>query len=450
MKTFVKALAVLLAVCFCFSALMFVVGAAASDVPEQGAFEFGSYPQTRVKDQKTIAALNKARESTKSDLVTYRGVRYYASTIKGNSFYDSKPDPFAIAYGYAMGVVYWFKYEPITWRVLDQGKDGVLLMSELVLDTHAFNESIRADNTWENSDVRTWLRDTFTKTAFTPVEQAYLLDSDLTNEPNPIRGTYNGVASSYAGEYSGGYPFVGTYSGGPTTDKVFLPSFNEITNADYGFNIGWKDKTGDFGESVGYYETDIEPGEHCARSTSATDFAKSQGAWANLKLDPETGKETGPVETCRYWLRTAGYNSIAAAAVLEDGRVSTGWDVNYNIVGIRPMVRVSPDAVADIIDVPTDEPEDLPFNIYASETEFHYKQQDVKFTADVPVTWASSDPRIASIDENTGVVTIHRVGTVTITATSKETGKTVEFTMDITYLWWQMLIRIFLFGWAWY
>ena len=65
------------------------------------------------------------------------------------------------------------------------------------------------------------------------------------------------------------------------------------------------------------------------------------------------------------------------------------------------------------------------------------------------MTWTSSDPRIASIDEN-GKVTINRVGTVTITATSKETGETVEFQMEISYLWWQQLIRIFLFGWIWY
>ena len=50
---------------------------------------------------------------------------------------------------------YWFRCEPIKWRVLDKSGDSVLLMSEYVLDTHAFNDSIRADNTWENSDART-------------------------------------------------------------------------------------------------------------------------------------------------------------------------------------------------------------------------------------------------------------------------------------------------------
>ena len=74
----------------------------------------------------------------------------------------------------------------------------------------------------------------------------------------------------------------------------------------------------------------------------------------------------------------------------------------------------------------------------------------MKFTADTDVIWSTSDPRIAEIDPETGELIIHRVGTVTIIATSKETGETVEFQMEIEYLWWQQLIRIFLFGWIWY
>ena len=460
MKKAIKVLAVLLAVCFCSSALAMAADTAAADVPEQGTFVFGMYPQSNVKDRALVEKLDKIRESDDSDVIKLNGQSYLSYRVEKPS--NPGGGPFGATYGYYPydeehgRPTYWFTYEPIAWRVLDSNADGVLLISEKVLCTHTFNDAIRADNTWENSDVRKWLNGTFMRTAFTAKEQAFVLTTALTNEPNPVHGTYNGVPSPFAGNTSGGYPFVGTPSGGSTTDKIFLPSFNEITNADYGFNVGWKDKKGDFNQPVGYYETDILPGEHSARSTSATDYAKCQGAWANLTVGEDgvyTIEDKGiaysiAVPTCRYWLRTAGYDANCAAGVLEDGRVSTGWDVSYDIVGIRPMMRVSPDAVADGTVADTQDV-NLPFHITASSESFRYNQKDVKLVADTDVTWESSDPRIAEIDAETGEVTIHRVGTATITATSKETGETVEFKMEISYTWWQQLIRIFLFGWLW-
>ena len=441
MKKAMKALAVLLAVCFCFSALVVIVGAAASDVAKQGMFEFGMYPQTRVRDTKLLEQLNNARESGGKEVVkiggdVYASVRVAESGCKpgGSPFcYYYRYYPYMEKYGYE---TYWFKFEPIKWRVLDSSADGVLLLAENVLCTHTFNDTIRADNTWKNSDVRGWLNGAFLKTAFTVKERTFLKKSTLQNEPNLIAGTTSG--------------------NGTTEDKIFLPSQSEITNPDYGFNIGWKDKVDDFGRPVGYYETDTEPGEHCGRSTGATDYAKCLSVWTHL--DQSTNQ---PLSTCFYWLRTAGENTTFASGVLPDGRVSmTGWEVDYTVLGIRPMMLVAADAVAEgkvseSVDssIPADSSDDSdsqPFQIQASATEFHYKQDDVKFNADVPVTWTSSDPRIAEIDPETGELTIKRVGTVTITATSKETGETVQFDMEIEYLWWQQLIRIFLFGWIWY
>ena len=443
MKKTVKALAVLLALCIGFSALVVIAGAAASDVAEQGTFAFGMYPQTRETDKAKIEKLNDARETSGKAVVVLDGVTYASYRVSetgckpgGSPFcYYYKYFPYMEKYGLE---TYWFRFEPIQWSVLDSGTDGVLLIAENVLCTHTFNDTVKADNTWATSDVRAWLNDTFLKDAFTAKERAFLQSSELTNEPNLILGTSSGS--------------------GTTTDKIFLPSQNEITNPDYGFNVGWKDKVDDFGRPIGYYETDTEPGEHSARSTGATDFAKCLSAWTHL--DKETNQ---PMPTCFYWLRTAGESTSHASGVLPDGRVSmTGWPVDYTVLGIRPMMRVAANAVAEgkvseAVDAfnpdgsePSGGDNDQPFHITPATTEFHYKQEDVKLTADTDVTWTSSNPRIAEIDPETGELTIHRVGTVIITATSKETGETVTFEMEITYEWWQMLIRIFLFGWAWY
>ncbi len=442
MKKAIKALAVLLAVCFCFSALIVIVGATnAGEVAKQGSFEFGMYPQSEVKDAALLEQLNALRDKTDRELVKLDGVTYASYRVDGTGC-NPGGSPFSFYYGYYPYMkeyklkTYWFRFEPIKWRVL-ANDDGVLLLAENVLCTHTFNDAIRADNTWENSDVRTWLNDTFLKTAFTVQERSFLKTSALENEPNLIAGTSSG--------------------GAVTPDKVFLPSQSEITNPEYDFNVGWADKVDDFGRPIGYYETDTEEGEHCGRSTGASDYAKCQSVWTHI--DKITNK---PLDTCFYWLRTAGKDLTKASGVLPDGRVSmTGWDVDYTVLGIRPMMRVAADAVAEgkvseYVEAlasgadPSEIVEPMPFQITPSATEFHFKQEGVKFTADTDVTWDTDNHRIAEIDPETGELTIHRVGTVTIIATSKETGETVKFQMEIEYLWWQELIRIFLFGWIWY
>ena len=192
----------------------------------------------------------------------------------------------------------------------------------------------------------------------------------------------------------------------------------------------------------------------CVRNYALAACSGSESEHAVARF---TGKEVCD-ECCRHGIddaagesehRTAGEDAASASGVLPDGRVSmTGWDVDYTVLGVRPMIRVAPDAVAD---GRVAEPDDnLPFHIISSSNTFHYKQRNVKLEADTDVTWSSSNENIASINAETGEVTINRVGTVTITATSKETGEKVEFQMEIDYLWWQQMIRIFLFGWIWY
>ena len=65
------------------------------------------------------------------------------------------------------------------------------------------------------------------------------------------------------------------------------------------------------------------------------------------------------------------------------------------------------------------------------------------------ITWASSDPTVVAVDAN-GKVTAVSNGTATITATSEEGGHTAACTVTVTYVWWQWLIKIMLFGWMWY
>ena len=168
--------------------------------------EFGSYPQSQVKDEKLLSALN----SLSIDFVSYE---YYSGT---GLWHDGKMSPgnfmkYAdVKYkgakyrvvmlteyrpgqtggltdaessvqdenGYELYYLYWFAYEPIKWRVLDPTQG--LIMSETILDAQAFNNTVYYDgvnyysdtnrnvspNYYETSSIRKWLNADFINTAF--------------------------------------------------------------------------------------------------------------------------------------------------------------------------------------------------------------------------------------------------------------------------------------------
>ena len=439
MKLTKRILSVLLAALVCLSAVGLSASAKkAGELQAGDVFVYGMYPQTLVTDPDLLEALAGKTPDANGDVqigtATFR--RYHfevpdAYTQNEKEYKDhilaylkkvcEQYEAYINAYGFDPNSFdYWFAYEPIQWRVLDvQADGGVLLMAETVLDARAFTDKpdFNSSINWGNSSIRRWLNGTFLNTAFTAEEQAEILVSTLENKHNPVTGTKSGTN---------------------TSDKVFLPSFDDITNSDYGFAECDKMTDGGYGEdgtysekysfSAAYYEEDP------ARKAFSSDFAKSHGVWSDLDAVED------PAESiCRYWLRTSGYENGFAAGVLEDGRVTTGWLVNNWILGIRPMIRVSADAVS------------APLRIYASDGTVRYRQEGVRIFANQKnVLWESSNPEIAEIDED-GNILISDVGTVTITATLKDDPTiTASCQLEIKYTWWQHLIRIFLFGWIWY
>lgn len=79
-------------------------------------------------------------------------------------------------------------------------------------------------------------------------------------------------------------------------------------------------------------------------------------------------------------------------------------------------------------------------------------QIDADDGVECTVTYTSSDPKIATVDEN-GKVTANGKGEATITCTvTDQYGNVVSDTCNVKvdYTWWQWIIRIVLFGWIWY
>lgn len=225
----------------------------------------------------------------------YRGVyftsyRPYSTGGASSTDYSYQDDN-----GYSTSNVYWFKYEPITWRVLDVQAGKAFLMANLVLDSQDYHYSFAERtidgstvyaNNYKESHIRSWLNDNFYNTAFTTAEQARIQTTTVDNS----------VAST-------GYD-PNPHTCANTSDKVFLLSYAEATSATYGLGNG------------------------ASRQLGPSDYAKSQGVYTyggyNL-----------------WWLRSpADYDADSARGVKGNGKVGS-HSVDYTYGGVVPALWIS-------------------------------------------------------------------------------------------------------------
>ncbi len=305
--------------------------------------QFGSYPQSKVTDSKTISALNskaptwskwksygyytgtgstgtmKQGDWMKYTDVTYNGVKY-----RGVKFIQYRPyltynessaeNSYQDANGYNPNTVYWFKFEPINWIVLDADKGYVV--TENIIDAQAYSNTIykKASGTYgyfnsssytdyasdyETSSIRKWLNDDFYNTAFTESEKTKIGTTTLK------------TISYYTQIGTAGYEKLDSNQ---TKDKVFLLSYSNIKNSKYGFSSNVSDCD-------------------AARQTQGSDYAKSQGLYVN------NSSESDYKGNSHWMLRTAGSNSYNFCRVSYNGSSGESfYNVYRNSVGIRPAL----------------------------------------------------------------------------------------------------------------
>ena len=290
--------------------------------------EFGSYPQSKVTDSSLVSALNGVSKTwvsygyysssvqgdwmkyadftyngTKYRAVTFSQYRPYWTSYSSSSIYTYQDDN-----GYTPNNVYYFKYEPLKWRVLDPSTGFVLC--ESIIDSQAYSNTIYEYGTDENgtaywndaehthyandyatSSIRAWLNDDFYNTAFSSSQKASILTSELDNK------AYSASCSEYDSE--------------TTYDKIFLLSWSEMQNTAYGFPA--------------------YTGSSYARQAKGTDYAKCQGLWASSSNE------------CSFQrLRSAGICSEYACEVHGAGSLDYGyWCVHSTSNGVRPALKIS-------------------------------------------------------------------------------------------------------------
>ncbi len=216
--------------------------------------EFGSYPQTIKETGITITG----EQDEKGYYTGSDGEKY--ALLKAKPYCtenEYSSDVFSNGKTIVKNREYYFKVEPIKWKVLENKDGKAFLFSELILDAHRFDDS---PNDYSISSIRKWLNNEFYNKAFTDKQKELIGNTTLKDISN-------------------------------ITDKVFLLSKEEITNTSYGFN---------------------SDNDRCKK---VTDYAKANYAFENKGNKKNKGNKNG----C-YWLRTSSSFGACIVHILGDVR----------------------------------------------------------------------------------------------------------------------------------
>ena len=246
---------------------------------------FGEYPQTLKADNVTI-----------TETLDSRG--YY---LGSDGFYYAKvvADPYGSSYTFSTGATvtdgqtYYFKVEPIRWRILSTDGETALILCDSIIANHRYDGS---SNNYKNSEIRQWLNATFYETAFTELQREIIITTTVDNSV-----------------YSTGYS-SNSYACADTEDKIFLLSYRDVTNAAYGFS-----------SSASNCDT--------ARGMQTSDYSRATGVYMNTaSLYYGNGF---------WWLRSPNLNySSYARYVYYDGYVDYYSFVYYTSPGVVPALQI--------------------------------------------------------------------------------------------------------------
>ena len=252
---------------------------------------YGLYPQTHVKDNNTIKALNQLTKVEDNGFCLYDYNYYYkfkATPFSSDLTFNDGKDIIS-------GTSYWFKCERITWNILSSADGEYFLVSDKVLDVHKYNDMYEGTdengyyaNNYKNSSIRNWLNSTFYNTAFS-LDDSYIITTTVDNSATTTDSSKN------------------TYCCENTNDEVFLLSYQDYNNEDYGFK------------------------SNKSRIAKVTDFAKASGAYCSTSdsnLDASYHITRSPSDS----------NSNCLAAIRYTGTISTDRYVSNDGFGIRPAI----------------------------------------------------------------------------------------------------------------
>lgn len=320
---------------------------------------FGSYPQSLVVDGETLSLLAEKEgvvpggeeqtdwtsygyydggeiadymwyKDVEADGQTFRGV--YMTAYRGTDYKQSATQTAGGQHGATqeLGVVCWYKWEPIKWTVISYSENTAYLICLDVLDCQPFQDVYTGDKTagyttaaggnindWSCSSLRTFLNGTFYNLAFNGKEQALVVETELDNAGS--------CHKKYGKELAA------------TTDKIFLPAYMDLVNAEYGFT----DTTSFHLQSSVGEENLNNPGievvaQAMARRRGGTDYGLAQGANYSTTCISSTGHYAA-----MYGLRSAGDTNCVSSVNKYGDITATGELYAYTVSGVVPALCIN-------------------------------------------------------------------------------------------------------------
>mgnify|MGYP004455117617 CR=1 FL=1 len=301
---------------------------------------FGSYPQSKVTDSATLKKLDNASKQWESyeyysgtgdwgdgnmepgDYMKYADIKLGGNKYRAVTFSEYRPywtgdtssstssssnNTYQDDNGYYTGNTYYFKYEPLKWRVLDASTG--LIMSENIIDSQAYQNFVyyngrwsynskdctKYASDWATSSLRAWLNNDFYNTAFSKTQQDRI--KELTRENK----------STYSSKYDSN----------PTSDKITLLSYNDVLNTSYGFI-----------SSYNTYDT--------TRQRKGTDYAKCQGLCVNSSYGGTS-----------WWsLRSPSHSDDASGVGIGGWASSDFYNVNDTSKGVLPALNLGKSTIS--------------------------------------------------------------------------------------------------------
>ena len=245
---------------------------------------FGEYPQSVKANDVTIGSITDARGY-------YLGSDgyYYAKIIAT----PAGEVTFGSGATITNGGTYYFKVEPIRWRILTSDGDKAFVFCDSIISTSAYDDW---DNNYAESEIRMWLNETFYKTAFSELQRLVILKTMVDN------------SSQSAGASAGKDACENTW------DNIFLLSYQEVTNSTYGFSSSYKK-----------YDS--------ARRMKPSDYALAIGAGVQTYFDGYEGNGY-------WWLRSRTYGAFGGevSCIFSTGAVR---EQSYKFTnGIAPAMWI--------------------------------------------------------------------------------------------------------------
>ena len=274
---------------------------------DEDVIRYGIYPQSVVTDDSLISILGGLNPSYFNGFIHYRG-EYYAQQKARLADINGHPldiREFDCGEEIIENKIYWFKFEPISWKIIKDYSDKYSLLSEKLLSnikfhingaTRIIDDKTIWSNNYEYSDVRKWLNNDFYSTAFA-FGNNEILTSEIDNSANSTADPTN--------------PYVCN----DTFDKVFLLSYKDYTDTEYGF-------------------------AHTASSTSTrqfktTDLSRAQGGLY--------GTDPSNLFCGYYWTRSPIVGDETGGYFVS--RCNKNGTINYDFIGeshsmVQPAINI--------------------------------------------------------------------------------------------------------------